>query len=73
MLRQSDGSMLPSTWFSLKVERKPGGSTIIAEGRGFGHGLGMCQTGAKARAADGDSYRSILNAYYRKVKIVRMY
>jgi len=73
VLRQPDGSMLPSTWFSLKVERKPGGATIIAQGRGFGHGLGMCQTGAKARAGHGDSYRSILNAYYRKVKIVRMY
>ena len=48
-------------------------SATGARGRGFGHGLGMCQTGAKARADDGDSYRNILKAYYRKVKIVKLY
>jgi len=73
VLRQPDGSLLPSTWFDLSVERQPGGAVIIARGRGFGHGLGMCQTGAKARADDGDSYRNILKAYYRKVKIVKLY
>jgi stage II sporulation protein D len=73
VLRQPDGSLLPSTWFNLSVEQEPRGAVIIAQGKGFGHGLGMCQTGAKARAADGDSYRSILKAYYRKVKIVKVY
>ena len=73
VLRQGDGSLLPSTWFNLSVEQEPRGVLIIAEGRGFGHGLGMCQSGAKARADDGDSYRSILKAYYRNLKIVKMY
>jgi len=34
------------------------------EGRGFGHGVGLCQTGALGRAARGDSARAILAHYY---------
>lgn len=33
-------------------------------GRGYGHGVGMGQWGAKGRAEDGDDYREILAAYY---------
>ena len=34
------------------------------EGRGFGHGVGMCQHGAKSMAERGASYREILAHYY---------
>ncbi|HUU27874.1 MAG TPA: SpoIID/LytB domain-containing protein [archaeon] len=73
VLRTPEGRLLPSTFFTLSVARESAGPVIIAEGRGFGHGLGMCQSGAKSRAADGDSYTHILKQYYKKVKIVRMY
>ncbi len=33
-------------------------------GSGFGHGVGLCQIGALARARRGDSLRSILEQYY---------
>ena len=33
-------------------------------GRGSGHGAGMCQWGAQARARAGQTYRQILQAYY---------
>jgi SpoIID/LytB domain protein len=36
----------------------------LFEGRGFGHGVGLCQAGAQARAANGMSALSILAFYY---------
>ena len=40
-------------------------------GTGFGHGVGLCQLGAAARAQRGDSLSQIVAAYYRGAKIVR--
>jgi stage II sporulation protein D len=34
------------------------------EGRGWGHGVGMCQWGAKGQAEHGRNYRDILEFYY---------
>ena len=73
VLRQPDGSMLPSTLFDLKVERIGSGAVIIAKGKGFGHGLGMSQAGAMERAEDGQPYRKILEHYYRDANLTRMY
>ncbi len=39
-------------------------STITFEGSGWGHGVGMSQYGAYARALDGQSHTEILQAYY---------
>ncbi|HLA39533.1 MAG TPA: SpoIID/LytB domain-containing protein, partial [Candidatus Glassbacteria bacterium] len=72
-LRQPDGSLLPSTMFNLAVERQGNAVTITASGRGFGHGLGFCQTGARARALEGQSYVRILDHYYHDVKLSRLY
>jgi len=36
---------------------------------GKGHGLGMCQYGAAAMAAEGSSYRDIINYYFTGVEI----
>lgn len=38
--------------------------TVIIRGRGYGHGVGMCQVGAIARARAGQSFEGILQAYY---------
>ena len=38
-------------------------------GRGWGHGVGMCQWGAKAQAEKGKSYKSILRFYFRGAAI----
>ncbi|MGD9200500.1 MAG: SpoIID/LytB domain-containing protein, partial [Chitinispirillia bacterium] len=37
---------------------------IRIEGKGFGHGIGMCQMGAIGRALAGQSYKEILQVYY---------
>ncbi|MEO0190118.1 MAG: SpoIID/LytB domain-containing protein, partial [candidate division WOR-3 bacterium] len=46
-------------------------SMIVIEGRGFGHGVGMCQFGAMGMAKRGKNYKDILRHYYPKTKIVR--
>lgn len=51
---------LPSTRFTLK---KRGGGWEIT-GSGFGHGVGLCHTGALARARAGAKAADILGFYY---------
>lgn len=54
---------LPSTRFDL-VRSPPSGDSVVVEGRGSGHGVGLCQWGAIGRARAGQGYREILRAYY---------
>jgi stage II sporulation protein D len=42
-------------------------------GRGYGHGVGMCQSGAQALAREGKTARQILAYYYPGSKIVKLY
>jgi stage II sporulation protein D len=46
----------------LSIERR--GRSYRFTGTGFGHGVGLCQTGAAARAARGEAVADILLAYY---------
>ena len=67
VLRTPAGEMLNSTYFT--VQRPPaarGESPAVATlvGRGYGHGVGMCQWGAIGRARAGQDYRAILRTYY---------
>jgi stage II sporulation protein D len=43
---------------------------IIIHGNGWGHGVGMCQWGAKGMAESGADYKSILAHYYKGISIV---
>ena len=53
---------------------KIGGSeTIVFDGHGFGHGLGLAQYGAKAMADKGSKYDDILHHYYTDVVIQEIY
>ena len=54
-------SHLKSSAFS--VERDPAGAFVL-RGRGWGHGVGLCQIGAAVMAARGHDYRQILLHYY---------
>ncbi len=56
-----------STWFEV---RRAAGHWEIA-GRGFGHGVGMCQWGAKVMAEKGGRMRDILRLYYPGAQIAR--
>jgi len=49
------------------------GNDFIIKGAGWGHGVGMCQTGAAMMALDGFNYREILNHYYQNSRIIKLY
>ena len=42
-------------------------------GRGWGHGVGMCQVGAYGLAKQGFTFDQILKAYYTGIELTRMY
>ena len=43
--------------------------SLLAIGRGFGHGVGMSQWGAHGMANRGQSYEQILHHYYRGTEL----
>ena len=69
------GSILNSSKFELTTVRDAGGriQEVVAQGMGWGHGIGMCQVGAMGRARAGQDYRSILEAYYPQTELLRLY
>ena len=46
---------------------------VFENGRGYGHGLGLCQWGAQGQALDGKSAAEILRYYYPGAKLTRVY
>ena len=59
-------SEVPSTRFSMEGV----GQKFKFSGKGSGHGVGLCQWGAKEMAQMGYSFRTILEYYYPGVDIV---
>jgi stage II sporulation protein D len=49
-----------SNWFEVAAE----GDNFLFHGRGSGHGVGLCQTGAAEMAREGRGYREILAQYF---------
>jgi len=50
-----------------------GDGWAFLSGRGWGHGVGMCQCGAEGMAREGSSTEEILQHYYPGAKIVSVY
>ncbi|MFA7418488.1 MAG: SpoIID/LytB domain-containing protein [Melioribacteraceae bacterium] len=48
-------------------------SGFVFYGAGWGHGVGMCQSGAIAMAKDGTGFEAILKHYYKKARLVNAY
>lgn len=59
---------LKSTYFDVSLE----GNKVKIEGRGFGHGVGLCQEGAMEMAKQGYTYRQIAYYYFNDVFIVNL-
>ena len=57
---------LPSSKFNHSIEK----DYIKFAGRGYGHGLGLSQWGAKALAEHGFSYEQILAYYYPETRLI---
>lgn len=73
VLRDPKGTILNSTLFSLSTATNGGEvSALTLNGRGYGHGIGMCQWGAIGRARAGQNYRTILETYYPGTTIGRI-
>lgn len=60
-----DDFNLRSSFFSVQQD----GDSVILRGRGYGHGVGLCQEGAMVMAARGFNYRQILQFYYSDIII----
>ncbi|MBL0057936.1 MAG: SpoIID/LytB domain-containing protein [Elusimicrobia bacterium] len=58
---------LQSTRFT--VQRK--GNYFVFEGSGLGHGVGLCQYGARDRAQEGQGFREILRHYFPPADVRR--
>ncbi|SFH45345.1 SpoIID/LytB domain protein [Tindallia magadiensis] len=58
---------LRSSWFQLEYDTK--NDIYYFEGKGFGHGIGMSQYGAKGMAEAGYRYEDILKHYFTGVSI----
>lgn len=61
------GRKLKSTLFQMTCT---GHTVTFSSGRGFGHGVGLCQCGAQGMARLGADYRKILNYYFPTSKRV---
>ncbi len=58
---------LKSTFFSISPA---GTDSVVFHGRGYGHGLGMCQEGAMKMCKMGYGYMDILNYYYKDIQLI---
>ena len=56
---------------AFEVEKLPDGFRL--HGRGWGHGVGLCQIGAAVMGEQGKTYDEILLFYYRGAEILRLY
>lgn len=67
VIRNSDNSgILRSTLFDINFEKEKG---LTLTGKGFGHGVGLCQYGAIYQSRIGKTYEEIINFYYPGTKI----
>jgi stage II sporulation protein D len=73
VLRDPKGTILNSTYFNFEQSKSNGEvSALSIDGRGYGHGIGMCQWGAIGRARAGQDFRTILETYYPGTTIGRI-
>lgn len=49
------------------------GDVVTIRGRGFGHGVGMCQYSAKELAERGQTWRSMITIFYPGARVERVY
>ena len=59
-------SHLYSSAFEVEITRDANGqaTAFTLHGRGWGHGVGLCQIGAAVMAEEGYSYEQILSHYF---------
>jgi stage II sporulation protein D len=68
LARKLGWKALPSNSYSSRRE----GSSVLLEGVGAGHGIGLCQRGAADMASNGASFLEILQHYYPNTTVKRL-
>ena len=66
---------LRDSLFSFDIERNAQGEVLgmMFYGRGWGHGVGMCQVGAYGMALEGATHEEILKKYYKGIELKKLY
>jgi stage II sporulation protein D len=59
---------MKSTFFNIEDK----GDTLLFTGRGFGHGVGLCQEGAMHMVDFGWTFKNIIKFYYKDVSIINI-
>jgi stage II sporulation protein D len=59
---------LRSAYFSVAVK----GDSVLLTGKGYGHGVGLCQEGAMEMSKRGFTFNNIVSFYYPGVQIIRI-
>jgi stage II sporulation protein D len=68
MIQIRSAFALRSAYFNVT----PTKYNVIIIGKGYGHGVGLCQEGAMAMAYRGWKFDKIINFYYKSIKIVNI-
>ncbi len=65
---------LDETLFTIERQRDPQGriTGFVFAGRGWGHGVGLCQVGAFGMAVRGADHRAILARYYTGARLEKL-
>ncbi|MFQ5963411.1 MAG: SpoIID/LytB domain-containing protein [Candidatus Scalinduaceae bacterium] len=63
----------PNNLRSTAFKVKNNGDSLIFEGKGWGHGVGLCQYGMQDMAKSGFKWYEILKYYYPGVELVKVY
>jgi stage II sporulation protein D len=70
ILRTADNNgTLRSIWFDINIDEE---MNIIINGRGYGHGVGLCQWGSIAQSQRGKTYKQILDHYFPGTEIEKI-
>ncbi len=64
---------LPSGLFTVASAKRGGQTVFEFQGAGWGHGVGMCQTGAIGRAEKKQPFTEILRHYYNGAEVRKLY
>ena len=66
-------ALSPDCLKSSDFEHSWEGDILVLKGRGWGHGVGLCQIGAAVMGSRGYGYREILAHYYTGTDIEAAY
>ena len=73
-LKNAAGVSPAATLYSMNCQIRVAGDWVeFSHGKGFGHGVGLCQWGAEGKAQKGWTGQQIIAFYYPGAKIIKAY